>query len=175
MTDTMTQNPNQALWEKGDFTRLAAAMRESGEELIASLGIKPGMKVLDLGCGDGTTAVPAARLGAQVLGVDIARNLVAAGNARAEAEGLANLRFEHGDASSLSGIADGEFDLLVSIFGACSRRARTTSRGRWSGSSVQAAGSSWATGYPAIPLWSRKSFAFARRTCHRPRTASSAQ
>ena len=66
-------NPNKALWEKGDFTRLAANMRESGEALVQSLGITKGLKVLDLGCGDGTTALPAAKLGADVLGVDIAR------------------------------------------------------------------------------------------------------
>jgi len=111
-------NPNQALWEKGDFTRIAASMRESGEALVASLGITAGMKVLDLGCGDGTTALPAARLGAEVLGVDIARNLVDAGNRRAQAEGLTNLRFQQGDATNLSEIPDRSFDLVVSIFGA---------------------------------------------------------
>src|SRR5215510_2676503 len=114
----MDPNPNQALWEKGDFTRIAATMRESGEALVASLGITPGMKVLDLGCGDGTTAIPAARRGADVLGVDIARNLVDAGNRRAKAEGLANLRFEQGDATNLKELADRSFDLVVSIFGA---------------------------------------------------------
>ncbi len=111
-------NPNKALWEKGDFTRIAATMREAGKALVAELGITPGMDVLDLGCGDGTTALPAARLGANVLGVDIAANLVAAGNARAAAAGLANLRFEEGDASSLTGLADESFDLVLSIFGA---------------------------------------------------------
>jgi len=115
---TATANPNQALWEKGDFTRIAATMRESGEALVASLGITPAMKVLDLGCGDGTTALPAARHGADVLGVDIARNLVDAGNARAQAEGLANCRFQQGDASNLSDLADQSFDLVVSVFGA---------------------------------------------------------
>ena len=94
-------NPNKALWEKGDFTRIAASMRESGEALIASLGVTAGMKVLDLGCGDGTTALPAARLGADVLGVDIARNLVEAGNRRAQEEGLTNCQFQEGDASPL--------------------------------------------------------------------------
>src|SRR6187455_688076 len=111
-------NPNKALWEKGDFTRIAESMRESGEAFVHRLGIKKGMKVLDLGCGDGTTAVPAARLGAEVLGVDIAANLVAAGNARAAAEGLDNLRFEQGDATDLSGLADDRFDLVLSVFGA---------------------------------------------------------
>ena len=111
-------NPNQALWEKGDFTRIAASMRESGEALVASLGVTPGMKVLDLACGDGTTALPAARLGADVLGVDIARNLVDAGNRRAQAEGLSNIRFQQGDATDLGALADGRFDLVVSVFGA---------------------------------------------------------
>src|SRR5208282_1803309 len=93
-------------------------MRESGESLVGTLGITPGLKVLDLGCGDGTTAVPAARLGADVLGVDIASNLVAAGNRRAYTLGLQNLRFQEGDASSLAGLNDKSFDLVVSIFGA---------------------------------------------------------
>jgi SAM-dependent methyltransferase len=111
-------NPNQALWEKGDFTRIAATMRESGEAVVKSLGVARGMKVLDLGCGDGTTALPSARLGAEVLGVDIARNLVDAGNRRAKEAGLANLRFQHGDATDLKELSDRSFDLAVSIFGA---------------------------------------------------------
>ena len=111
-------NPNQALWEKGDFTRIASAMRESGEALVGSLGITSGLKVLDLGCGDGTTALPAARRGADVLGVDIARNLVEAGINRAKAEGLTNCRFQEGDATNLSALADRSFDLVISIFGA---------------------------------------------------------
>jgi SAM-dependent methyltransferase len=111
-------NPNKALWEKGDFTRIAATMRESGDALVKSLGITPGMKVLDLGCGDGTTALPAARLGADVLGVDIAHNLVDAGTRRARDEGLTNLRFQEGDATDLRELKDESFDLVVSIFGA---------------------------------------------------------
>jgi cyclopropane fatty-acyl-phospholipid synthase-like methyltransferase len=99
---TTTTNPNKALWEKGDFTRIAASMRESGEALVRELGVTDGLKMLDLGCGDGTTAVPAAQLGADVLGVDIARNLVDAGNARARELGLTNLRFQQGDATDLS-------------------------------------------------------------------------
>src|SRR5687767_10186080 len=111
-------NPNKALWEKGDFTRIAAAMRESGEALVGTLGITRGLKVLDLGCGDGTTALPAARLGADVLGVDIAANLVEAGNRRARQAGLDNLRFQEGDATQLRELPDRAFDLVVSIFGA---------------------------------------------------------
>jgi ubiquinone/menaquinone biosynthesis C-methylase UbiE len=111
-------NPNKALWEKGDFTRIAATMRESGESLVKSLGVTRGTKVLDLGCGDGTTALPEARLGADVLGVDIAKNLVDAGNKRASAEGLTNCRFQEGDASQLSELKDQTFDFVISIFGA---------------------------------------------------------
>src|SRR6202795_400352 len=119
ISEGVTQmNPNQALWEKGDFTRIAETMRESGEALVRDLGIGSGIKVLDLGCGDGTTALPAARLGADVLGVDIARNLVEAGNNRAKAEGLTNCTFQEGDASNLDGIDDDAFDIVVSIFGA---------------------------------------------------------
>jgi SAM-dependent methyltransferase len=111
-------NQNKALWEKGDFTRIAESMRESGEALVMTLGITDGLDVLDLGCGDGTTALPAAKLGADVLGVDIASNLVDAGNARARSLGLTNCRVQEGDASDLSDIDDNSFDLLVSIFGA---------------------------------------------------------
>jgi SAM-dependent methyltransferase len=111
-------NPNKALWEKGDFTRVAEAMRESGEAFVAGLGITSEMRVLDLGCGDGTTAIPAARLGADVLGVDIASNLVARGNERARAERLPNCRFQEGDASDLRDLPDRSFDLVVSVFGA---------------------------------------------------------
>jgi len=111
-------NPNKALWEKGDFTRIAQSMRKSGEALVNGLGITKGLKVLDLGCGDGTTALPEAKLGADVLGVDIASNLVQAGNKRAEEEGLTNCTFQEGDASNLVELKDNSFDLVVSIFGA---------------------------------------------------------
>jgi SAM-dependent methyltransferase len=111
-------NANKALWEKGDFTRLAESMRTSGEAIVAGLGIAPGSKVLDLGCGDGTTAIPAAKYAAQVVGVDIAENLVAAGVRRADEQGLTNVTFQQGDASDLSELADDAFDLVISIFGA---------------------------------------------------------
>src|SRR5688572_26607125 len=111
-------NPNKALWEKGDFTQIAKTMRESGESLVSQLGVTPGLRVLDLGCGDGTTAIPLAKLGAKVLGVDIARNLVTAGNIRADQEELDNISFQVGDATNLSGLSNQSFDLVVSIFGA---------------------------------------------------------
>src|SRR5438874_6029945 len=111
-------NQNKALWEKGDFTRIAETMRESGKALVQRLGISKGLKILDLGCGDGTTAIPAAKLGADVLGVDIAHNLVEAGNRRAAELGLTNCRFEEGDASNLQQLQDHTFDLVISIFGA---------------------------------------------------------
>ncbi len=111
-------NPNKALWEKGDFTAIAAMMRESGEAVVESLGVKPPLRALDLGCGDGTTAVPLARMGAEVVGIDIASNLVEAGNRRAAEAGLKNLKFQEGDASNLEGVADDSFDLTLSVFGA---------------------------------------------------------
>lgn len=111
-------NPNKALWEKGDFTRIAESMRESGATLVDKLGITKGTNVLDLGCGDGTTAIPQAKLGANVVGVDIASNLVTAGNIRAKAAGLTNCVFQEGDATDLNGLKSESFDLVVSIFGA---------------------------------------------------------
>ena len=111
-------NPNKALWEKGDFTRIAESMRESGATLVDKLGITKGTNVLDLGCGDGTTALPQAKLGANVVGVDIASNLVTAGNIRAKAAGLTNCIFQEGDATDLNGLKSESFDLVVSIFGA---------------------------------------------------------
>lgn len=114
----MNPNPNQALWEKGDFTRIATTMRDSGNTLVERLGITPGLKVLDVGCGDGTTAIPEAQRGADVLGFDIAANLIDAGRRRARELGLTNIRFQQGDACDLTGVPDRSFDLVISIFGA---------------------------------------------------------
>ena len=111
-------NPNKALWEKGDFTEIAAFMRESGEAVVKSIGITPLLRALDLGCGDGTTAMPLALLGAEVTGIDIARNLVEAGNRRAVEAGLSRLKFQEGDACNLDGVGDHSFDLTLSVFGA---------------------------------------------------------
>src|SRR5580765_4918099 len=111
-------NPNKALWEKGDFTEIAALMRQSGEAVVKSLDVTPALRVLDLGCGDGTTAIPLAQAGAEVVGIDIAQNLVAAGNKRATAAGLSRLKFQEGDACNLQGVSDHSFDLTLSVFGA---------------------------------------------------------
>jgi len=111
-------NPNKALWEKGDFTQIAALMRDSGEAVVESIGVEPPLRALDLGSGDGTTALPLARKGAEVVGIDIARNLVEVGNRRAAKAGLKNLKFQEGDASNLEGVDDHSFDLTLSVFGA---------------------------------------------------------
>ncbi len=111
-------NPNKALWEKGDFTQIAAFMRQSGEAVVKSLGLTPPLRALDLGCGDGTTAIPLAQSGAEVVGIDIAKNLVEAGKKRSAAEGLNRLTFQEGDACDLQGVASRSFDLTLSIFGA---------------------------------------------------------
>jgi SAM-dependent methyltransferase len=111
-------NPNKALWEKGDFTQIASTMRESGTAFVSKLGITKGLKVLDLGGGDGTTALPEAKLGANVTVVDIASNLVEAGNARVKKEKLSNITFQEGDATDLKDLKYESFDLVVSVFGA---------------------------------------------------------
>jgi len=111
-------NPNQALWEKGDFTEIAAFMRQSGEAVVKSLEVKPPLRALDLGCGDGTTAIPLAQLGAEVTGIDIARNLVDAGKRRAAQAGLTRLKFQQGDACNLQEVGDHSFDLTITVFGA---------------------------------------------------------
>ena len=99
-------NPNQALWEKGDFTRIAAAMRESSEGLVRWLSVTKGMKVLDLGCGDGTTALPATQSAAPTCWVSTSRaNLVEAGNRGAGKGPRGTYRFQDGDGADLRGPA----------------------------------------------------------------------
>jgi tRNA/tmRNA/rRNA uracil-C5-methylase (TrmA/RlmC/RlmD family) len=124
---------NKALWEKGDFTRIAATMRESGEALVQTFGIVKGLRVLDLGCGDGTTALPAAKLGADVLGVDIAKDLVQAGNKRARAQGLSNCTFQEGDAQTFGTCGTRALTLLSVSLERCSRQSLSMWRKRWCG------------------------------------------
>ena len=131
MTTATPGNPNQMLWEKGDFTRIADTMRESGEALVQRIGVSKGLKVLDLGCGDGTTALPAAKLGADVLGVDIARNLVEAGNRRAAEHGLTNCTFQEGDASNLKSWRISRSISSSASSARCLRRSRSTSPRKW--------------------------------------------
>ena len=147
-------NPNQALWEKGDFTRIAASMRDSGTALVDRIGITEGVDVLDLGCGDGTTAVPAARLGANVLGVDIARNLVDAGNKRAAEAGLDEPAVSAGrrlraDRPARRPVRHRRVDLRRDV----RADARSTSPRRWCGSRVPAAAivmGNWIPGDPTL-------------------------
>jgi ubiquinone/menaquinone biosynthesis C-methylase UbiE len=118
LNERKKMNTNKVLWEKGDFTKIAAFMRQSGEAVVQSLGMTATLRVLDLGCGDGTTAIPLGLLGAEVVGLDVARNLVEAGTKRAAEAGLTRLKFEEGDACDLQGVGDGSFDLTLSMFGA---------------------------------------------------------
>ena len=106
----------RAMWMAGDFGKIAEYTAKYAENFVEALAIKPGMQVLDVACGTGNLAIPAARKGARVTGVDIASNLLAQARARAEAEGL-KIAFEEGDAEHLH-FPDEHFDLVMSMFGA---------------------------------------------------------
>ena len=106
----------KGMWMSGDFGEVAKHIAASAEDFIARLELKPGMRVLDVACGSGNLAVPAARAGAIVTGVDIATNLLEQARARAEAEGL-KIQFDEGDAEKLP-YDDASFDVVVSMFGA---------------------------------------------------------
>ena len=113
----MNPNPNKALWEKGDFTASPNSMRESGEALVAALGNHEGLKVLDLGCGDGTTAIPAAAGGGRAG----RRHRAEPGRGReqrAPSRGTDELQVPGRRRDEPEGLEDGSFDLVVSIFGA---------------------------------------------------------
>lgn len=133
-------NPNKALWEKGDFTKIADTMRESSAALVAKLSIIPGMQLLDVGCGDGDTAIPATKLGAQVTGLDIAHNLVEAGNLRANKEGVASsCKILEGDVMDMKELKDANYDLVISIFGAMFAPDPLIPLKKWSALPVKAA------------------------------------
>ena len=106
----------RSTWMAGDFGVVAKTISGSAESFIARLAIAPGSKVLDIACGTGNTAIPAARAGAIVTGVDIAANLLVQARERAAAEGL-SVQFDEGDAEQLP-YADASFDVAVSMFGA---------------------------------------------------------
>jgi ubiquinone/menaquinone biosynthesis C-methylase UbiE len=88
------------MWMAGDFGEIARIIETAGEEFIARLNLKPGDRVLDVACGTGNLAIPAARAGAIVTGADIATNLLEQARARAESEGL-KIQFDEGDAENL--------------------------------------------------------------------------
>ena len=106
----------RATWIAGDFGEIAKSIEKGAEEFVERLNVTPGMKVLDVACGTGNLALPAAHAGADVTGVDIAPNLIEQAQARAAAEGL-NAKFEVGDAEAMP-YKDGEFDLVMTMFGA---------------------------------------------------------
>jgi 2-polyprenyl-3-methyl-5-hydroxy-6-metoxy-1,4-benzoquinol methylase len=106
----------KATWEAGDFGEIARSLVSGAEAFIQRLKLQPGSKVLDVACGTGNLAIPAARGGAKVVGVDIASNLIQQARQRAAAEGV-QVQFEEGDAEQLQ-FGDGEFDVVVTMFGA---------------------------------------------------------
>src|SRR5262249_19337442 len=146
-----SMNPNKALWEQGDFTRIAQSMRESGEALVQTFGITPGLKVLDLGCGDGTTALPMASLGADVLGVDIAQNLLklAAGAPRNMALPIVNSR--KAMPATCMRFPTNHLIWWSASSERCLPQSRSMWPRKWCGSRGREVESSWEIGSPAIP------------------------
>ena len=106
----------KTMWTSADFGKLAVLMENSAEDFVQRLEIKPGMRVLDVGCGTGNQSIPAARAGAEVAGVDIAPNLLVQAIERAKRGGL-NIDFSEGDAEALP-FKDGDFDTVMSMFAA---------------------------------------------------------
>jgi SAM-dependent methyltransferase len=106
----------RAMWMAGDFGRIAIFQAAYGERFVERLGIQPGARVLDVACGTGNLAIPAARRGAVVTGVDIAPNLVEQARERAAKEGV-KATFDEGDAEALP-YADGSFDVVMTMYGA---------------------------------------------------------
>lgn len=106
----------KATWQAGDYGHFAQYLEEGALDFLDRLRVAPGTRMLDVACGAGQIAIPAARNGVKVTGVDIAANSIARARERAAAEGL-DARFDEGDAEMLP-YADGEFDLVVSLIGA---------------------------------------------------------
>src|SRR5690242_20903467 len=106
----------RATWIAGDFGQIARFYATEAEKFVNGLGLKPGSKVLDVACGTGNLALPAARLGASVTGVDIAPNLIEQARETARREGL-NAQFDEGDAENLP-YDNASFDVVATMFGA---------------------------------------------------------
>lgn len=106
----------KATWMAGDYGHFARYLEDGALEFLARLNIEPGTRVLDVACGAGQTAIPAARSGARVTGIDIATNSIEQARARAQSEGL-EVRFDEGDAEMLP-YEDASFDIVVSLIGA---------------------------------------------------------
>lgn len=106
----------KAMWMTGDFGKVAKIIETGAEEFIDRLALEPGVRLLDVACGSGNLAIPAARVGAIVTGVDIAANLLEQARARAESEGL-TIQFDEGDAEDLP-YGEAAFDTVVTMFGA---------------------------------------------------------
>lgn len=106
----------KSTWEAGDYGTFAKFLEPGALEILAGWQIAPGSRLLDIGCGTGQIAIPAARAGIRVTGVDIASNLVEQARRRAALEGVA-AQFDEGDAEQLP-YADASFDVVVSLIGA---------------------------------------------------------
>jgi SAM-dependent methyltransferase len=113
--DPLTER-TRATWTAGNFDRIGQYTAPGAVSFIDRLHIRPDERVLDVACGSGNLALPAARAGAVVTGVDIAPNLLATARKRATAEGL-TIRFDEGDAEALP-YDSGSFDTVVTMFGA---------------------------------------------------------
>src|SRR5438309_2370065 len=106
----------RATWIAGDFGEIAITFAVGAAKFVVDLGIKPGNKVLDVACGTGNQSLPAAKLGGNVTGIDIARNLIEQANVNATKAGL-DIKFEVGDAENLP-YEDATFDVVMSMYGA---------------------------------------------------------
>ena len=105
----------RALWDAGDFAALSEYIADVGERLVERAGVEGGMSVLDVACGTGNAAIPAARTGARVTGLDLVPKLLEHGRAKAEAAGL-EIEWVDGDAEQLP-FDDASFDRVLSTFG----------------------------------------------------------
>ena len=90
----------RATWMSGDYGHFARYLEPGALEFLARLAVAPGTRMLDVACGAGQIAIPAARAGVQVTGIDIASNLINQARARAKGRGL-DIRFDEGDAEML--------------------------------------------------------------------------